>query len=149
MLLQQIAKFGAVGVLNTIIDFSIFNVLSSKKIGWGKIPSNIASTTVAMVFSFLVNRSYVFGANGGNVALQVAEFFAVTMFGLYVLQNLTIWFLTDVWTFIPDLAFTIVKILHLQKVFKQDFVNKNSAKAVATVVSLVWNFMLYSKLVFK
>jgi putative flippase GtrA len=102
-----------------------------------------------MIFSFFVNRSYVFGANGGNVALQVAEFFAVTMFGLYVLQNLTIWFLTDVWTFIPDLAFTIVKFLHLQKIFKQDFVNKNSAKLVATVVSLVWNFILYSKLVFK
>jgi putative flippase GtrA len=148
-LLQRIAKFGLIGILNTVIDFIIFNILSSKRIGWGKIAANIVSTSTAMIFSFVFNKSYVFGAQGGNVALQILEFFAVTMFGLYILQNLTIWFLTEVWTLIPDVSFKIVKLLHLAKIFKQDFVAKNSAKVIATLISLTWNFLLYSRLVFK
>ncbi len=149
MLLERITKFGLIGILNTVIDFVLFNVLTSKKVGWGKITANTLSTTVAMIFSFFFNKTYVFGANGGNVSIQVAEFFLVTMVGLYVLQNLVIWFLTSIWTFLPELAFKIVSLLHLDKALKRDFVIKNSAKAAATVVSLTWNFVLYSKLVFK
>ncbi len=149
MLLQRIAKFGLIGILNTLIDFVIFNVLSSRRVGWGKIKANIASTTVAMIFSFFFNKTYVFGSGGGNVALQITEFFAITMFGLYVLQNLVIWFLTEVWTLIPDIALRIVELLHLGKLFKKDFVYKNTAKIAGTVVSLTWNFIMYSKFVFK
>lgn len=149
MLIERIAKFGLIGVLNTTIDFVIFNILSSKKVGWGKIPANIVSTTCAMIFSYIFNKSYVFDAAGGNVALQVAMFFAITMFGLYVIQNVVIWFLTEVWTLIPDIAFRIVRLIHLDKIFKKDFVYKNSAKVIATLFSLTWNFLMYSNFVFK
>jgi putative flippase GtrA len=149
VLLERITKFGVVGILNTAIDFLLFNILSSKKVGWGKIAANTASTTAAMIFSFFFNKTFVFGADGGNVTLQVVEFFIVTMFGLYILQNLVIWFLTTVWTFLPELAVKIVGVLRLNRVFKRDFVIKNSAKVAATLVSLTWNFILYSKVVFK
>lgn len=149
MLIERIAKFGLIGVANTLIDFVIFNVLSSKRVGWGKIPANLVSTTCAMTFSFIFNKSFVFGVGGGDVSVQVVQFFAVTMFGLYVLQNLTIWLLTEVWTFIPDLALRVVKLLRLDGVFKKDFVYKNTAKAAATLISLTWNFLLYSAVVFK
>jgi putative flippase GtrA len=149
MLVERILKFGAVGVLNTLIDFAIFNVLSSKRIGLSKIKANLISTTCAMIFSFFVNKSYVFGANGGNVSLQIAAFFVITAFGLYVLQNIVIFFLTEKWTFPGDLAFNIVKTLKLHKLLSKEFVMKNSAKVAATVVSLTWNYLLYQNIVFK
>lgn len=144
-----LAKFGLIGVLNTIIDFGIFNVLTSKRIGWRKIPANLVSTTFAMIFSFIMNRGFVFNATGGNVYLQGIEFFAVTMFGLYVLQNLTIYLLLHVWRWPVDLAWRVVKLLHVNRWFSKDFVEKNAAKAAATLVSLTWNYLLFSFIVFK
>jgi putative flippase GtrA len=146
---DKILKFGAVGVLNTLIDFAIFNVLSSRRVGLSKIQANLVSTTVAMTFSFFVNKSYVFGANGGNVSLQIAAFLAVTAFGLYVLQNIVIYALTEKWTWPGKTAFAIVKVIGLHKIFNQEFVMKNSAKIAATFVSLTWNYLLYQGVVFK
>lgn len=148
-MLNSLAKFGLVGILNTLIDFGIFNVLTSKKIGWKKIPANLASTTVAMIVSFSLNRGFVFHATSGNIYLQTAEFFAVTAFGLYVLQNIVIWFLLDVWEWPVELAWKIVQLVKLDKYMSHDFVRKNAAKAAATLVSLTWNYLMFSFIVFK
>ncbi len=146
MIVQRIIKFGLVGVVNTLIDFVIFNILSGKRFGFSKIKANLVSTTVAMTFSFLINKRFVFEANGGNYAMQVAAFLAVTAFGLYVLQNIVIYGLTEVWTFPGDLATKILQRLGLGKLFKPDFVMKNTAKLAATAVSLVWNYLLYQQI---
>lgn len=144
-----LAKFGLIGVLNTIIDFVIFNILTNKRLGWGKIYANLVSTTVAMIFSFTMNRGFVFQATSGNVYLQGVEFFAVTMFGLYVLQNLAIYFLLHIWTWPVELAWGVVKFLHLNRWLSKDFTEKNAAKAAATLVSLTWNYLMFSFIVFK
>ena len=148
-MLSSLAKFGLVGILNTVIDFGIFNVLTNKKIGWKKIPANLVSTTTAMIVSFALNRGFVFHATAGNIYAQTAEFFAVTAFGLYVLQNLVIWFLLDVWEWPVDLAWKIVCLVKLDKRMSHDFVRKNAAKAAATLVSLTWNYLMFSFIVFK
>lgn len=148
-MLNSVAKFGLVGILNTLIDFAIFNVLSSKKVGWKKIPANLASTTVAMIVSFSLNRGFVFKATGGNIYIQSLEFFAFTAFGLYVLQNIVIWFLLDAWQWPVELAWKIVQLVKLDKYMSHEFVRKNSAKAAATLVSLTWNYLMFSFIVFK
>src|SRR5215216_5981670 len=128
-MLSSLAKFGLVGILNTAIDFAIFNALTSKKAGWKKIPANLVSTTVAMSFSFVMNRGFVFKATSGNVYLQTAEFIIVTAFGLYVLQNLIIYFLLSVWHWPVELAWKVVQLLKLDKFMSHDFERKNAAKA--------------------
>ena len=148
-MLNNLAKFGLVGILNTAVDFIIFNILTNKKIGWKKIPANLVSTTVAMIISFSLNRGFVFNATGGNIYLQSIEFFAVTAFGLYVLQSLVIYFLLTVWEWPVELAWKIVKLIKLDKYLSHDFVRKNSAKAAATLVSLTWNYLMFSFIVFK
>lgn len=148
-MLSSLAKFGLVGVLNTLVDFGIFNVLTNKRVGWKKIPANLASTTVAMIVSFGLNRGFVFNATGGNIYVQTAEFFAVTAFGLYVLQNIVIWFLLDVWEWPVELAWKIVRLVKLDRYMSHDFVRKNAAKAAATLVSLTWNYLMFSFIVFK
>ena len=143
--ISRVGKFGIVGVLNTLIDFSIYNVLSST-VGLTLVQSNIVSTSVAMVFSFLANKHVVFQKTKGSSVRQVAIFFVVTAFGLYVLQTGTIKLLTDVW--LAPLNFGL-DIAHWLGIMGHDqFLIKNGAKAIATVISLTWNYIMYKKVVF-
>ena len=78
---------------------------------------------------------------------QGVVFFTVTAFGLYVLQTGTIHLLTEVWLW-P--LHTLVAAAHLLGVASyDDFIVKNGAKALATTISLTWNYVMYKKVVFK
>ncbi|HVQ44801.1 MAG TPA: GtrA family protein [Candidatus Saccharimonadia bacterium] len=145
--LVRFSKFGLVGALNTLIDFAVFNFLSSI-FRFTLIQSNIVSTTVAMLFSFTANRHLVFKKDNGNGSVwrQGIIFFAVTAFGLYVLQTVTIKLLTEIWLAPIGLGLAAA---HMLGIFGHDqFLAKNGAKAIATIVSLVWNYIMYKKVVF-
>ena len=148
-MLSSVAKFGLVGILNTAVDFIIFNMLTNKRIGWKKIPANLVSTSVAMLVSFSLNRGFVFNATGGNIYIQSLEFFVVTAFGLYVLQNLVIYLLLDKWEWPVELAWKVAQLIKLDTHLSHDFVRKNAAKGAATLVSLTWNYLMFSWIVFK
>jgi len=143
---KRVFLFGLVGAFNTLLDFAVYNVLSGE-FGFSLVKANIVSTTVAMVFSFFANKHVVFKKTGGTVWKQVLAFWVVTAFGLYVLQTGTIWFLTEVWTY-PLLVG--LDFAHLAGIQGHDpFLVKNGAKAIATCVSLIWNYIMYKKVVFK
>ena len=138
-------KFGVVGVLNTLIDFSIFNLLSGL-LRFGILQANIVSTTLAMIFSFSANKKMVFKPGKGSFVRQAVIFFAVTAFGLYVLQLGTIKLLTDIWLAPISIGLAVAHFVGI--VGHDQFLAKNGAKAAATVVSLVWNYVMYKKVVF-
>jgi len=99
------------------------------------------------LFSFFANKHVVFKKKDGALHKQVALFFIVTAFGLYVLQTGTIKLLTEVWTWPVQSVVAAVHSLGLKG--HEQFLIKNAAKAAATAVSLTWNYMSYKKLVFK
>ena len=144
---KRIGKFGVVGIINTVIDFTIYNLLSSKT-ALTLIQSNFISTTCAMTFSFFANRSVVFESRKGNPLKEALIFFTVTAFGLYVIQNGVIHFLTVDWTGPVHLATNIVHAIGLGGKLSYSFVIKNSAKAIGIVFSLTWNYLTYCKWVF-
>lgn len=144
---KRIGKFGVVGIINTLIDFTIYNLLSSKTT-LTLIQSNLISTSVAMIFSFWANRSLVFESRKGNPVKEAIIFFVVTAFGLYVLQNGIIHILTVDWTGPVHLATRIVHSIGLSGKLSDSFVIKNSAKLAGIVVSLTWNYLTYKKWVF-
>jgi putative flippase GtrA len=143
---KHVGKFGAVGVLNTLLDFVIYNVLSSRA-GLSLVQSNIISTTIAMAVSFVANKKLVFKKHDGHVGKQAGLFLAVTAFGLYVLQTGTIHLLTEVWLYPMNVFMNIAHFLGIQN--HDAFLIKNGAKAIATVISLSWNYIMYKKVVFK
>jgi putative flippase GtrA len=144
--IKRVGKFGIVGVLNTLLDFLIYNVLSSE-FGLGLIQANIISTTVAMISSFFANKKLVFRAHHGSVAKQAIMFYAVTAFGLYIIQNGVIHLLTDAWLWPTQMG---LMAFHLLGINGHDaFLVKNGAKAVATLASMIWNYTMYRKLVFR
>lgn len=134
---KQIAKFGAVGVINTLGDFLLFNVL----FGLLHLPlllANICAVSVMMLISLQLNRRFVFQATDASYGRQMTRFLLVTLFGLYVIQNI--------------IMFTVLGMLEtasLSGVLASDIILANIAKAVGVAGSATWNFILYKLWVFK
>jgi putative flippase GtrA len=145
---KRVGKFGLVGIINTLIDFAIYNVLFGLY-GLDVRLANIVSTTCAMAFSFTANKQLVFARKSGSILKQAITFYAVTAFGLYVLQTGTIHILAHIWTAPLELAVSMVHGLGLEPIFSDTFIINNGAKAVGTVLSLTWNYMMYKKVVFR
>lgn len=124
-------RFGLVGIANTTLDFVLLFVF----VGFGidKIVANYISTSIAFVFSFFVNKSFTFKSKGGNALKQFLIFLVITMVGMWIIQPLVI---TGVSWLLVGVGWNEGFVLFV-------------AKLVATVASLIWNYMLYSRLVFK
>lgn len=124
-------KFGVVGVANTALDFAILFLLVS--LGLDKIVANFFSTSIAFFFSFFVNKSFTFKSTGGSLKKQLTLFIAITAVALWVIQPIII---------------TLVSAI-LAPTSLSDSLTLFVAKLVATVASLIWNYIFYSRFVFK
>jgi putative flippase GtrA len=124
-------RFGVVGIANTALDFAILFLLVG--MGLDRISANFVSTSIAFVFSFFVNKSFTFNSTGGNVKKQFALFIIITVFSLWVIQPIVI--ITMSWL--------------LAGLGLDSSVELFIAKLVATIASLIWNYIFYSRLVFK
>ena len=126
----QVVRYSMVGTFNTAIDFGLLFGLNA--IGFPVELANTISTGTAFVVSFFMNKKYAFKTTDTNVAREVVLFIVVTLFGLWVLQNTVINLTTP-------LSIHIFHDKHLALL---------ASKLLATGVSLVWNYILYNKLVF-
>ena len=125
-------RFALVGGINTLIDFGLLFAFSSL-FGVPRGLANILSTSVAFVFSFFANKKFTFQSSSKeNIVSEMVLFTIVTLFGLWVIQGLIIHFLTPVIT-----SFGLTETIALL-----------GAKLIATVASLIWNYLLYSRAVF-
>lgn len=124
-------RFILTGVINTGIDFAILNILIIAT-PLPVVVANIISTSIAMCVSYTLNQKMVFKVEGRLLSHQFLMFLAVTLFGLWVVQGLAIHF--------------GVQALHHFSF--PDWINNNIAKVVATVLSTIWNYIWYSRLVF-
>lgn len=124
-------RFGLVGIVNTAIDFGILFILV-KAFNLPTIGANYISTSVALIFSFFANKKFTFKNNNSDQIKQFATFLVVTLIGLWVVQPLIIsWsgILFEKIALNTDLSLLISKLL-------------------ATIASLIWNYLMYRKFVF-
>ena len=125
-------RFVLVGGFNTVLDFAIYNFLSLFFAVNFLFVANMISSFCAMWVSFFLNKKWTFRAAGKNYFREIILFFVVTLFGIWVIQSGLIWLMEK---FIP-LNF-------------DDFWLKNFAKILASVPSLIWNYIMYNKFVFR
>ena len=127
----QLLRFGIVGGANTALDFGLLFVF--KFIGIPVEIANIMSTGLAFIFSFFANKKYTFKTTNTNVIREMLLFVIITLTGLWGLQTL------------------IITLTHnpLTQLMGNTDVALLVAKLLATVASLTWNYLFYSKLVFK
>jgi putative flippase GtrA len=139
--------FGIVGVINTLIDFIILNILAVV-LGFPRLPSNIVSTSIAAGFSFFANKRVVFGSKSKNYRREIVMFLLVTFSGLYILQTIVIYLIADLSNAPGNVMYRLVELLHLDGLLSRDAVITNVAKLAATILTMVWNYILYKKYVF-
>jgi putative flippase GtrA len=124
-------RFAIVGGLNTAIDFVVLFVLVA--LGLPTIASNVLSTSTALVFSFFANKTFTFKDNNKGTKKQFAIFLIITLFGLWILQPIVI----------EGTRLTI------ETWFNNSYIVLFIGKVLATCVTLVWNYLMYKKFVFK
>lgn len=133
---QQLAKYGLVGVLNTLLDFSVLNLLSyifSIYSQSSLILINVFSFLAANLNSYFWNKYWTFQNQNKKVVGELLKFFIVSVIG-FLLNSAILWFFTTrikpLFGFSPQVWLNIVKL-------------------VATVVYIIWNFIGYKLIVFK
>ncbi|MDB5163206.1 MAG: sugar translocase [Candidatus Saccharibacteria bacterium] len=124
-------RYLLVGGFNTLLDFIILFGLVA--LGLNKIPANYISTTITMIISFFLNKEFTFKSDNKATKRQFFIFLSVTAFGLWAIQPVVI--LVASW-FLDNTGLNDTVILFISKV-------------LATVASLIWNYLFYSRLVFK
>ena len=155
---SQATRFTIVGILNTLVDLVILNILlflgfryAFVFLGQQFIIANIISVIVAMANSFILNRFWAFGSvkEKTNIFYELSKFLVVTVIGMLVINQLVFSGIYYNMSWLTDFFYSIVTFVRLNAVFSLDFVKINSAKVIAIAVSLVWNFIGYKFFVFK
>ena len=127
----QKIRYGLVGVFNTVLDFALLFIFVG--LGIQRIPANYLSTGISMVFSFYGNRRFAFKDTSEKKRKQFLLFVTVTVIGMWVIQPIVIWIVSR--AIDPYITNKSIELF--------------IAKLTATGASFVWNYMLYSRLVFK
>lgn len=156
---KQVGKFSLVGVLNTILDMILYNLLI---VTFALAPhvATVFSAGIAMVNSFYWNKKRTFKDNRKTNIGQMLRFILATIVGVFIIQTFVVYFLTKIWLYPGNLAITMVDIIGLSKnsaasgwlnfpLFSGDFVFNNFAKCWGVGFGMVWNFVLYKKWVFE
>lgn len=131
-MIKQIAKFGVVGIINTIIDFVLLNLLVAV-VGWPILWANTISFSAAVTNSYFINKYWTFRNHEPAHLRQFSTFVLISIVGL-VLSNLLVHYGTQL---LGDYDFGLTFVWQY-----------NIAKAVSAVIVLAWNFLASKYLVF-
>ena len=123
-MIKQIAKFGVVGVINTIIDFGLLNLLI-QVFGWGVLGANTVSFSAAVINSFFMNKYWTFNERAGRLHMQFGGFIVVALVGLGLSDFLVYYFNETMG------------------------MHYNWAKLISVFVVFAWNFFASKYLIFK
>ncbi len=137
-IIGQFFRFVVIGTANTLLDWGIIYVLTNLIFqiyaGWPILVFNTISFFIASTNSFFWNRYWTFKYQGGNgQGFQYLQFIIVTAIGLAINSGIVYVMTTLVGPRfgVPANWWVIV------------------GKAVATAVSLFWNFIGYKFFVFQ
>lgn len=132
----QLAKFGIIGITNTIIDLGIFNLfiyITDTATGNAIIGFKVVSVNMAIINSYIWNKYWSFEQKGEAKKSEVVQFWIVSIIGLILNAGIT-WIMINVLVShggMTDKAWASI------------------ASATASILVLTWNFIGYKLWVFK
>ncbi len=131
--------FSLIGVFNTLFDIALYAVL--RAMGHSVLVANTISVSAALIGSYLLNSQLTFKQTAWTTKRFVG-FVTVTLFGLWVLQTQTIYLLQPVFNALSESLWRILgPFEHTAKIV--------APKLAATVVTFLWNYVWYNKVIFK
>lgn len=131
----QFFRYVIVGLLNTALDFFIFNVLS---ISFGVYSGlylaliNAIAFSVVITQSFLLNKFWTFRSSGAVIRVEFVKFFLVSLGALFINTAIVYVLTTPVGP--PDGVSPLLW--------------ENAAKIIALGVNILWNFLGFKFFVF-
>lgn len=145
----QVARFAAVGLVNTGIDYAVFMMLSAAlalplESSW---VAKAMSGALAMIGSFALNRRWVFRSSAGGWS-QVARFVVVTLIGTFGVQLGAMHLFSAVWLGPAHLAARVASGLAIDRWLSAPVIVRTVAFGLATALSMCWNFLAYRRWVF-
>ncbi|HEY2004663.1 MAG TPA: GtrA family protein [Candidatus Saccharimonadia bacterium] len=155
-LAKQGGKFAVVGVSNTLIDFTIFQVVTTL-LGVPPAQSYMVkffSGSVAMINSFYWNRRWTFKSNAG-LAQSGVKFLAATLVSVWAIQPGMVFLFSGTG---PGVAFgafwfhcfQVIGVAGLlPNTITYNWMIKTVAFGMGVVGSAIWNFTLYKLWAFK
>jgi putative flippase GtrA len=139
--LIRFLKFSVVGVIGTVIDFGIFNLLHNV-MGWNRILSNTFSVTAAIVNNYIWNLYWVYPETRGRQNTKKFLQFIVVSISAWALNTGILWS-SERWLFgtrslFAGLVGTAAQMLGTE----HKVLSSNAAKVLATGIVLFWNFFV-------
>lgn len=126
-----LTRFASMGVINTLVDLGLYVLLYT--LGVMPVVANFVSTSAGLAVSFVGNRRFVFRSEGNRVR-EAVSFLLVAGTGIWVIQPIVILAATAGLT---ELGVTTTALVG------------TISKVLAIGVAAVWNYLLYSRLVFR
>ena len=128
-LIEQLMKFGIVGIIAFIIDYGLMNILLMFHM------HNVLATSISffisLIFNYLASMKFVFKHRPDMARWMEITIFFVSSFIGWIINEVIVWISTS---WMPhDSMYT----MHTQYV-----IWTNVGKLVATAVVMVWNFVI-------
>ncbi len=114
-MVKQFMKFGIVGVINTLIDFTLYSILYSIFHVY-YLYANIGSFSIAVTNSYILNRRWTFRSDNPAWRSEAAKFLIINLIGLALSEAL---------------LYVVVEHLHVHKMLGKIFV---------IMVVMIWNY---------
>ncbi len=137
---NSFVRFCVVGIINTLVDVPIFLVLHTA--GLSILLANICSTSVALIVSLILNYRFTFRARS-LTSKRVLLYIVITLVGLWLLQPVVIKLILDINSNLHITNPAIYLVGHV------NLVNNSFAKLSSIIVTLLWNYIWYSQVVFR
>ena len=129
VIIEQIVKFGLVGVLCTLIDFACYT--GCNLIGIPYLISGIIGFTVSVIFNYILSMRYVF--------VRREDISRRKEFVIFVILSVIGLLLNEVLLYIcVDMIY--MQVSSIQSLFNRD-IAEIVAKLCATVVVMIYNFV--------
>lgn len=125
-------RFSLVSISATAIDFGVLFLVTSLS-GLSLIRANYISAFCGFICSFFANKKFTFKTPRHRVKREVVLYIIITLIGIWIIQPLIIW---------P------VEIL-LRTAGWHGLIVILTAKVIASLVTFIWNYFGYSRIVFK
>lgn len=144
---NKIFRFFCAGTMNTIVDFSILNILVHFLHLYPLI-ANLFSASISITISYFLNHYVVFRISEKHSIKKFFHFFVATGSGILVVQSAVIYIVITLLNHHVPITKEILTSFHLNDLKIQTAI-LNIAKLAAVLVAMAWNFTIYHFVIFK
>ena len=140
---KRVGIFALVGVANTLFDYVLFMIFASFL---NNVLASVISATFAMILAFFLHSKFTWGDRKTSRSSMV-QFLVVTAIVMWGIRPFIIWGLTAASSGFMEPLYGFAHFV--LRFLSYDFVVRTGIFAIATLVTLTINYIIYNKVIFR